>query len=105
MLHRPNIIVLDEATAALDSPSQDRLMALLSHECKDATIVSIGHRPELARFHQRKILLEHSPRGAKLVNDVDRTAKSGCLGNLRVRIRNCRTGLKVVAGDEAGFEP
>jgi vitamin B12/bleomycin/antimicrobial peptide transport system ATP-binding/permease protein len=69
LLHRPNIIVLDEATAALDVPSQDRLMTLLSQECKDATVVSIGHRPELARFHHRKIILEHGPRGAKLVSD------------------------------------
>jgi putative ATP-binding cassette transporter len=69
LLHRPNIIVLDEATAALDAPSQDRLMTLLSQECKDATIVSIGHRPELARFHQRKIVLGHGPRGAKLISD------------------------------------
>ena len=29
-LHRPDIIVLDEATAALDSPNQDQLMELLS---------------------------------------------------------------------------
>jgi putative ATP-binding cassette transporter len=69
LLHRPNIIVLDEATAALDTPSQDRLMTLLSQECRDATIVSIGHRPELARFHHRKIVLGHGPRGAKLVSD------------------------------------
>jgi putative ATP-binding cassette transporter len=69
LLHRPNIIVLDEATAALDAASQDRLMMLLSQECRGATIVSIGHRPELARFHQRKIVLGHGPRGAKLISD------------------------------------
>jgi putative ATP-binding cassette transporter len=59
-LHRPDIIVLDEATAALDSRSQDRLMGLLSREFTDATVISIGHRPELAAFHQRKIVLERS---------------------------------------------
>jgi putative ATP-binding cassette transporter len=67
-LHRPDIIVLDEATAALDSRSQDRLMGLLSREFTDATVISIGHRPELAAFHQRKIVLERSRMGAKLVD-------------------------------------
>src|SRR6266481_6475422 len=67
-LHRPDIIVLDEATAALDSRSQDRLMGLLSREFTDATVISIGHRPELAAFHQRKIVLERSRKGAKLVD-------------------------------------
>jgi vitamin B12/bleomycin/antimicrobial peptide transport system ATP-binding/permease protein len=69
-LHRPNIIVLDEATAALDSRSQDRLMGLLSREFTDATVVSIGHRPELAAFHQRKIVLERRRTGAKLVDEA-----------------------------------
>ena len=67
-LHRPDIIVLDEATAALDSRSQDRLMGLLSREFTDATVISIGHRPELAAFHQRRIVLERSRKGAKLVD-------------------------------------
>ena len=67
-LHRPDIIVLDEATAALDSRSQDRLMGLLSREFTDATVISIGHRPELAAFHQRRIVLERSRNGATLVD-------------------------------------
>jgi putative ATP-binding cassette transporter len=69
-LHRPDIIVLDEATAALDSRSQDRLMGLLSREFTDATVISIGHRPELAAFHQRKIVLERRRTGAKLVDEA-----------------------------------
>jgi ABC-type uncharacterized transport system fused permease/ATPase subunit len=32
----------------------------LSREFTDATVISIGHRPELAAFHQRKIVLERS---------------------------------------------
>src|SRR5262249_47674540 len=69
-LHPPDIIVLDEATAALDSRSEDHLMRFLSREFTDATVVSIGHRPELAAFHQRKIVLERHRTGARLVDDV-----------------------------------
>jgi putative ATP-binding cassette transporter len=69
LLHRPDIIVLDEATAALDAPSQDHVMALLSRELEDATVVSIGHRPELAAFHDSEIALVRGRDGARLVGD------------------------------------
>jgi putative ATP-binding cassette transporter len=70
LLHRPDIIVLDEATAALDSPSQNRVMQLLSQELKGTTVISIGHRAELAAFHHRKIILWCGRGGARLVSDV-----------------------------------
>jgi putative ATP-binding cassette transporter len=69
-LHRPDIIVLDEATAALDPESQDKLMALLSLEPQNTTLISVGHRPELEAFHSRKIVLERRKGGAKLVSDI-----------------------------------
>ena len=71
MLHKPDIIVLDEATSALDPDSQDKLMKLLADELKATTIVSVGHRPELEQFHDRKITLERRRGGAKLVTDVE----------------------------------
>jgi vitamin B12/bleomycin/antimicrobial peptide transport system ATP-binding/permease protein len=71
-LLRPDIVVLDEATAALDPASQDRLMALISEELAHATVLSIGHRPELARFHQRKIVLKRGRNGARLVSEAVR---------------------------------
>jgi putative ATP-binding cassette transporter len=71
LLHKPEIIVLDEATAALDPDSQDKMMEMLTNELKATTIVSVGHRPELEEFHDRKITLERRRGGAKLVSDVD----------------------------------
>lgn len=70
LLHRPDIIVLDEATAALDPKSQDDLMKMLSEEMEGLTILSVGHRPELEQFHSRKLTLERKPGGAKLVSDI-----------------------------------
>jgi putative ATP-binding cassette transporter len=69
-LMRPDIVVLDEATASLDLPSQDRLMKRLMRELKDATIVSVGHRPELAAFHHRTVVLAPGVWGATLASDV-----------------------------------
>jgi vitamin B12/bleomycin/antimicrobial peptide transport system ATP-binding/permease protein len=60
---------MDEATSALDPPSQEYLMRLLLKRIPQATIVSVGHRPELEAFHTRKLVLEYRPEGARLVRD------------------------------------
>lgn len=49
---------MDEATAALDEKSQDKMMQTVIDELPDATIVSVAHRAELEAFHSRKITLE-----------------------------------------------
>jgi putative ATP-binding cassette transporter len=76
-LHNPDIIVLDEATAALDPESQDKLMALLSEQPENTALVSVGHRPELEAFHNRKVILERRKGGAKLVSDIQLIRKPG----------------------------
>ena len=70
LIHRPDILVMDEATAALDPPSQERLMRLVLERLPEATIISVGHRVELEAFHSRKLVLEYHPEGARLVRDV-----------------------------------
>jgi putative ATP-binding cassette transporter len=70
LLHNPDIVVLDEATAALDPKSQVQLMELLVAR-ENMTLLSVGHRPELEAFHTRKIELERRPGGARLVRDVE----------------------------------
>jgi len=69
-LQNPDIIILDEATAALDPKSQDKLMELLSKRPQEKTLISVGHRPELEAFHSRKIILERRRGAAKLVSDI-----------------------------------
>jgi putative ATP-binding cassette transporter len=66
LLHRPGWIFLDEATAALDEESQRRIMSLFDDELKDATLLSIGHRPDLAVYHTRTLQLVHGREGARL---------------------------------------
>jgi putative ATP-binding cassette transporter len=83
ILHNPDIIVLDEATAALDPQSQDRLMELLVRQPEHTTLISVGHRPELESFHSRKILLERRRSGTRLVSDIHLESRSGPGGLLR----------------------
>jgi putative ATP-binding cassette transporter len=54
LLHAPDYLFLDEATASLDEPSEARLYRLLAEKLPQATIVSIGHRSTLDAFHTRK---------------------------------------------------
>jgi vitamin B12/bleomycin/antimicrobial peptide transport system ATP-binding/permease protein len=69
-LHRPDIIVLDEATAALDPQSQDRLMTSLIKQPAKTTLVSVGHRLDLEPYHNRKLTLERRRGSTRLVSDV-----------------------------------
>ena len=53
ILHAPDYLFLDEATASLDEPAEAALYRLLRAAAAHATIVSIGHRSTLAAFHRR----------------------------------------------------
>jgi vitamin B12/bleomycin/antimicrobial peptide transport system ATP-binding/permease protein len=57
LLHQPQYLFLDEATASLDEASEEALYRLLEKRLPAATVVSIGHRSTLEAFHQRKIVL------------------------------------------------
>jgi putative ATP-binding cassette transporter len=71
LVHKPDIIVMDEATSALDPGSQEYLMKLVQEKLPETTIISVGHRPELEKFHERKLVLEARREGAKLARDID----------------------------------
>jgi vitamin B12/bleomycin/antimicrobial peptide transport system ATP-binding/permease protein len=57
LLHEPQYLFLDEATASLDEASEAALYKLLEKKLPRTTIISIGHRSTLEAFHQRKIVL------------------------------------------------
>ncbi|MGC2774285.1 MAG: ABC transporter ATP-binding protein/permease [Bradyrhizobium sp.] len=63
LLHRPQYLFLDEATASLDEPSEARLYRVIAERLPETTIVSIGHRSTLHEFHDRRV---------ELIRDGDR---------------------------------
>jgi putative ATP-binding cassette transporter len=63
LLHKPDWLFLDEATAALDEGAEQELYALLQERLPAATVVSIAHRPRAAAYHQKRFTL--TPNGTR----------------------------------------
>jgi vitamin B12/bleomycin/antimicrobial peptide transport system ATP-binding/permease protein len=51
LLNRPLAVFLDEASSALDEGLEDAMYRLLRESLPGATLVSVGHRSSLLRFH------------------------------------------------------
>jgi vitamin B12/bleomycin/antimicrobial peptide transport system ATP-binding/permease protein len=67
LVHRPRVIILDDALSALDEASQQTLQARLRSELPQATIISLGQRPAPAGSHDRQLVLQRHADGAALV--------------------------------------
>ena len=56
-LNRPKWVFLDEATSAMDEETETKLYSLLI-SMPGITVVSVGHRSTLDRFHERKLVID-----------------------------------------------
>jgi putative ATP-binding cassette transporter len=63
LLHRPAWLFLDEATSNLDERAQNELYEELLRRLPKSTIVSIGHRDELSRYHRSRVELQSTSSG------------------------------------------
>jgi putative ATP-binding cassette transporter len=68
ILHEPDYLFLDEATASLDESAESLLYRLLHERLPQTTIVSISHRSALRAFHRRHI--EIAPRGTSMLKSA-----------------------------------
>jgi putative ATP-binding cassette transporter len=63
LLMGADYMFFDEATASMDEPSEEALYSMLMELARDATIISIGHRSSLQKFHNRLLVAEGEPNG------------------------------------------
>ncbi|MEJ8629608.1 hypothetical protein P0F65_06620 [Sphingomonas sp. I4] len=70
MAGRPQIIVFDEPTSAMDQGSETQLIARLQAELQGRTFVLITHRPALLALVERIVVVE----GGRVVQDGPRDA-------------------------------
>ncbi|BCU69093.1 DUF1854 domain-containing protein [Stygiolobus caldivivus] len=57
-LKRPNVIILDEATASVDSLTESIIMERIIREFKDKTIIIVAHRASTLQYVNRIIVLK-----------------------------------------------
>jgi vitamin B12/bleomycin/antimicrobial peptide transport system ATP-binding/permease protein len=67
LLTRPDWLFLDEATANLDPEGQADLYRILRERLPGTSVVSISHAPEVARLHDRQLVLQRREDGGMLV--------------------------------------
>lgn len=65
LLHKPQILFLDEATNQLDGESALTLMQILKRALPDTLVVGISHQPEIQALFGRRIGLEDKTGGAQ----------------------------------------
>jgi ABC-type multidrug transport system fused ATPase/permease subunit len=58
LLARPASLILDEPTSALDPAGEARIIETLDRLKRDTTVVTVSHRPSLARAADTVIVLE-----------------------------------------------
>jgi putative ATP-binding cassette transporter len=72
LIHRPDVLLLDEAVSTLEEAETRDLYALLGQKLPETIVISIGRTPALAALHQRAIDMaggsaaSRSPRPAAL---------------------------------------
>src|SRR5262245_1003825 len=67
IVHRPKVVILDDALSALEESAQAVVLARLRTELPDATIVSLAQRPAPSGVHNRQLRLERRADSATLL--------------------------------------
>ena len=70
ILHRPKVVILDDALSALEESAQAAVLVRLRAELPDATIVSLGQRPAPPGVHDRQLALERRADSAALLGPM-----------------------------------
>lgn len=98
LVKSPKILVLDEATASLDSASERRVQAAIEKVAEGRTLITIAHRLSTIRNADNIVVM----RNGKIVeqgNHVDLIEKNGAYADL-VRLQN----LNVKSDDEVASD-
>lgn len=61
LVFKPDWLFLDEATASLDEANEAAVYGVLKERLPGTTMVSIGHRPSLRQWHDRRLDLQRAP--------------------------------------------
>jgi putative ATP-binding cassette transporter len=66
LLHKPQLVILDDALSALEAAAQDTLLSRLKSDLPGVSIVSFGQQPAPDGRHDRQLVLARNAEGAVL---------------------------------------
>ena len=67
-IQQPIWLFLDEATSALDEETEAKMYSLLAEFLTMTTVVSVGHRSTLNKYHQKVLRLDKTEKRVYLEN-------------------------------------
>jgi len=67
LIHRPRVIILDDALSALEESSQQALLERFRSELAEAIIITLSQRPAAPGLHERQMVIERRADSAVLV--------------------------------------
>ncbi len=70
-IQRPLWLFLDEATSALDEDTEAIMYELLGSELEASTVVSVGHRSTLSKYHQLVMFIDKDTQTVSVDNNKD----------------------------------
>ncbi|WP_213769111.1 ABC transporter ATP-binding protein/permease [Caballeronia sp. dw_19] len=59
LLQRPDYLLLDESTSALDEDNESKMYQLITQRLPEAAIISVSHHSSLKRFHTHALRIEN----------------------------------------------
>ena len=65
-IQEPKWLFLDEATSALDEDTEAAMYALLAERLTQTTLVSIGHRSTLNKYHELMLVIDKQTKSVRL---------------------------------------
>jgi len=67
LIYEPEWLFMDESTSALDEATEAAVYTVVEEQLKNTTIVSVGHRSTLNKFHQLELFLDKEAKTGTLL--------------------------------------
>lgn len=69
LIYEPEWLFMDESTSALDERTEEAIYSLVLEKLQKTTVVSVGHRSTLNKFHGQELYLDKETKTAILRNN------------------------------------